>query len=125
MGRAVMAVLKFREAAEEAGAGKAAMGHAIEPGCMAVEVTEDDGEPNASLPQLPAPETIATSDLGDEARGRRCRHFKPSAAPWRGQDQPQPAASDLGRPQAGSRRVARTGRAAYRAAVVATARRLI
>ena len=39
------------------------MGHAIEPGCMAVEVTEDGGEPNASLPQLPAPETIATSDL--------------------------------------------------------------
>jgi hypothetical protein len=58
VGRAAMAVLKFREAA-----GKATMGHAIESGCMAVEVTEDGGEPNASLPQLPAPETIATSDL--------------------------------------------------------------
>jgi hypothetical protein len=63
MGRVAMAVLKFREAAEEVGTGKAAMGHAIESGCMAVEVTEDGGEPNASLPQLPAPETIATSDL--------------------------------------------------------------
>jgi hypothetical protein len=30
---------------------------------MAVEVTEDGGDPNASLPQLPVPETIATSDL--------------------------------------------------------------
>jgi hypothetical protein len=56
-----MAVLKFREAVEEARTGKATMGHAIESGCMAVEVTEDGGEPNASLP--PAPETIATSDL--------------------------------------------------------------
>jgi hypothetical protein len=46
-----MAVLKFREAAEEAGTGKATMWHAIESGCMAVEVTEDGGDPNASLPQ--------------------------------------------------------------------------
>ena len=63
MGRVAMAVLKFREAVEEAGTGKATMGHAIESGCMAVEVTEDGGEPNASLPQLPEPETITTSDL--------------------------------------------------------------
>jgi predicted DNA-binding transcriptional regulator AlpA len=63
MGRAAMAVLRFREAAEEAGMGKATMWHAIESGCMAVEVTEDGGDPNASLPQLPVPETITTSDL--------------------------------------------------------------
>ena len=63
MGRAAVAVLKFREAAEEAGAGKATMRHAIDSGCMAVEVTEDGGDPNASLPQLPVPETIRTSDL--------------------------------------------------------------
>src|SRR5208337_5521275 len=49
---------------------------------------------------------------------------KPSGSPWPGQDQPRRAASDLGRPQAGSQRVARAGRAgraAYRAAVVAAA----
>ena len=30
---------------------------------MSAELTEDGGTPNASLRQLPAPETIATSDL--------------------------------------------------------------
>ena len=51
-----MAVLKFREAAEETGTGKATMWRAIESG----------GTPNASLPQLPAPETITTSDLTEK-----------------------------------------------------------
>ena len=49
---------------------------------------------------------------------------QPLGAPRRSQDQPRRAASDLGRPQAGSRRVARAGRAAYRKAVVAAPRRL-
>ena len=53
-----MAVLKFREAA-----GKAAMLRAVESDCMSAKLTEDGGAPNASLPQLPAPETITTSDL--------------------------------------------------------------
>ena len=33
------------------------------PSRMSAELTEDGGTPNASLRQLPAPETIATSDL--------------------------------------------------------------
>ena len=36
---------------------------AIESGCMSAELIEDGGAQNASLRQLPAPETIATSDL--------------------------------------------------------------
>jgi hypothetical protein len=56
-----MAVLKFREAAEAIGTGKATIWRAIESGCMSAELTEDGGAPNASLPQLPAPETIMTS----------------------------------------------------------------
>ena len=63
MGRAAMAVLKFREAAEEVGTGKATWGTPSSPAAWPSRVTEDGGEPNASLPQLPAPETIATSDL--------------------------------------------------------------
>jgi hypothetical protein len=59
-----MAVLKFREAA-----GKATMWRAVEPGCMSAELTEDDGAPTASLPQLPAPETITTSDLAAKLAG--------------------------------------------------------
>jgi predicted DNA-binding transcriptional regulator AlpA len=58
-----MAVLKFREVAEETGTGKATMWRAIESGCMSAELTEDGAAPNASLPRLPAPETITPSDL--------------------------------------------------------------
>jgi hypothetical protein len=57
-----MAVLRFREAAEETETRKSAMWGVIEPGYMSDELTED-GAPNASLRQLPAPGTIATNDL--------------------------------------------------------------
>ena len=56
-----MAVLMLRKAAEETGTGESTI--AIESGCMSAELTEDGGAANASLLQLPAPETIATSDL--------------------------------------------------------------
>jgi hypothetical protein len=58
-----MTVLKFREAAEETGTGKATMWRAIESGCISAALTEDGDAPNASLPQLPGPETITTNDL--------------------------------------------------------------
>jgi hypothetical protein len=64
-----MAVLKFREAAEEIGTGQATMWRAIESGCMSAGLTEDGGAPNASLPQLPAPETITTDDLAAKLAG--------------------------------------------------------
>ena len=56
-----MAVLRLHKAAEETGTGESTI--AVESSCMSAELTEDDGAPNASLRQLPAPETIATSDL--------------------------------------------------------------
>ena len=56
-----MAVLRLRKAAEESGMGELTI--AIESGCISAELTEDGGAPNVSLRQLPAPETIATSDL--------------------------------------------------------------
>ena len=56
-----MAVLRLRKAAEETGTGESTI--AFESGCMSAELTEDGGAPNASLRQLPAPETIAASDL--------------------------------------------------------------
>jgi hypothetical protein len=56
-----MAVLRFRKTAEETGTGESTI--AIESGSMSAELTEDGGAPNVSLRQLPAPETIATSDL--------------------------------------------------------------
>ena len=56
-----MAVLRLHKAAEDTGTGESTI--AIESGCMSAELTEDGGTPNASLRQLPAPETIATSDL--------------------------------------------------------------
>jgi hypothetical protein len=55
-----MAVLRLHKAAEEIGTGESTI--AIESGCMSAELTEDSGAPNASLRQLPAPETIATND---------------------------------------------------------------
>jgi hypothetical protein len=55
-----MAVLKFREAAEETR--KSSTWGVIEPGHISDKLTED-GAPNASLRQLPAPGTIATNDL--------------------------------------------------------------
>ena len=55
-----MVVLRFREAAEETGA---TMWRAIKSGRMSAELTEEGGTPNASLRQLPPPETIATNDL--------------------------------------------------------------
>ena len=61
LGRVAMAVLMLRKAAEETGTGESTI--AIESGCMSAELTEDCGTPYASLRQLPAPETIATSDL--------------------------------------------------------------
>ena len=56
-----MAVLRLHKAAEETGTGKSTI--AIESGCMSTELIENGGTPKASLRQLPAPETIATSDL--------------------------------------------------------------
>jgi hypothetical protein len=56
-----MAVLRFHKAAEETGTGESTI--AIESGCMSAELTEGGGTPNVSLRQLPAPETIVTSDL--------------------------------------------------------------
>ena len=53
-----MAVLRLHKAAEETGTVESTV--AIKSGC---ELTEDGGIPNSSLGQLPAPETIATSDL--------------------------------------------------------------
>ena len=58
-----MAVLRLREAAEETGTGKSTMWRAIESGYMSAELTENGGAPNTALRQLPAPGTIATSDL--------------------------------------------------------------
>ena len=56
-----MAVLRLHKAAEETGTGESTI--AIESSCMSAELIENGGTPNASLRQLPAPETIATSDL--------------------------------------------------------------
>ena len=69
MGRAAMAILKFREAVEETGTGKATMWRAIESGRMSAELTEGGDAPNLSLPQLPAPETITTSGLAAKLAG--------------------------------------------------------
>ena len=69
MGRAAMAILKFREAVEETGTGKATMWRAVESGRMSAELTEDGGAPNLSLPQLPAPETITASGLAAKLAG--------------------------------------------------------
>src|SRR5208282_3278244 len=59
-GRVAMVVVRFRQAAEETGT---TLWRAIKSGRMSAELTEDGGAPNASLRQLPAPETIATNDL--------------------------------------------------------------
>src|SRR4029077_15195478 len=63
MGQVAMTVLRLCKAAEETGAGEPTMWRAIEPGGMSTELTEDGGAPNVSLRQLPAPGTIAASDL--------------------------------------------------------------
>jgi hypothetical protein len=55
-----MTVLRLHRAAEETGTGESTI--AIESSCMSAELTED-GTPTVSLPHVPAPETIATSDL--------------------------------------------------------------
>ena len=52
-----MAILKFREAAEDTETG------AINSDRMSAELIEDRGAPNASLSQLQAPGTMATNDL--------------------------------------------------------------
>jgi hypothetical protein len=91
-------------------------------GGMSTELTEDGGAPNASLRQLPAPGTIAGTDLAARLAEADAA-ISTSGAPRRSQDQPRRAAPDLGRPQAGSRRVAWAGRAAHRKAVVAPPRR--
>jgi hypothetical protein len=57
-----MTVLRLHKA-EETGAGEPTMWRAIEPGGMSTELTEDGGATNVSLRQLPAPGTIAASDL--------------------------------------------------------------
>lgn len=57
MGRAQMAVLKFREAAEDTETG------AVSSDRMSAELIEYRGVPDASLPRLQAPGTIATNDL--------------------------------------------------------------
>ena len=119
-----MTVLRLRKAAEETGAGESTMWRAIESGGMSTELTEDGSAPNVSLRQLPAPGTIAASDLAARLADTDAAISTIQESARRSQDQPRRAASDLGRPQAGSRRVARAGRAAYRKAVVAAPRRL-
>jgi hypothetical protein len=61
MGQKAMAVLRFREAAEEAETGEPTMGRAINSDRMSVELTED-GTPNFSSPKPPTP----TEDLAAE-----------------------------------------------------------
>jgi hypothetical protein len=56
-----MAVLNLHKAAEDTGTGESTI--AIESGPMSAESTEAGGAANVSLRQLPAPETIVTSDL--------------------------------------------------------------
>jgi hypothetical protein len=63
-----MAVLKFRQEAEETGTRKSTLWRAVESGCMSAELTEDGG-PSASLPQLSAPETITTGGLAAKLSG--------------------------------------------------------
>jgi hypothetical protein len=58
-----MTVLRLRKAAEENGAGESTIWRAIESGSMSTELTEDGAAPNISSRQLPAPGTIAASDL--------------------------------------------------------------
>ena len=62
MGQVAMSVLRLCKAAEETGAAEPTMWRAIESGGMSTELTEDGG-PNVSLRQLPAPGKIAASDL--------------------------------------------------------------
>jgi FtsZ-binding cell division protein ZapB len=57
-----MAVFRLFEGVEETRTGESTMARAIESGSL----TEDSGDPNASLPQLAAPETITTSDLAEK-----------------------------------------------------------
>jgi len=59
-----MAVLRLHKAVEEIATRDSTI--AIESGCMSVELTENGGTPNASFRQLPAPETIATSDPAEK-----------------------------------------------------------
>jgi hypothetical protein len=61
MGQKAMAVLRFREAAEEAETGELTMWRAINSDRMSIELTED-GAPNSSLPWLPTP----TEDLEEK-----------------------------------------------------------
>lgn len=56
-----MAVFRLRKAAEKTGTGASTI--AIESGCMSAESTEEGGTPMVPLRRLPAPETIAASDL--------------------------------------------------------------
>jgi hypothetical protein len=58
-----MAVLWLRESPEAPGSGKSTMWRAVKSGRTPAELAEDGGVPNASLRQLPSPETIATIDL--------------------------------------------------------------
>ena len=58
-----MTVLRLRKAVEEPGAGESTTWRAIESGGMSTELTEDGSAPNVSLRQLPAPGTVAASDL--------------------------------------------------------------
>ena len=78
-----MAVFRLREAAEETGTGKSTR-RAIESGCMSAELTEDGGTPNVSLPQLPAPETIATHDLAAKLAAADAAILKRDRDEWRG-----------------------------------------
>ena len=124
MGRVAMTVLRLRKAAEEPGAGEPTMWRAIEPGGMSTELSEDGGAPNASLRQLPAPGTVAVSDLAARLAGADAAISTIQELLGEVRTSHDELRSDLGRPQAGSRRVARAGRAAYRKAVVAAPRRL-
>ena len=123
MGRVAMTVLRLRKAAEETGAGESTMWRAIESGGMST-VDRRRRRPKCLVTPARGAWNDCSQRSGGEARGRRRRHLNHSGAPRRSQDQPRRAASDLGRPQAGSRRVARAGRAAYRKAMVAAPRRL-
>jgi len=56
-----MTVLRLHKAEEETATSESSI--AIESSCVSVKSTEDGGAANFSLPQLPAPETIASGDL--------------------------------------------------------------
>jgi hypothetical protein len=103
-----MAVLRFREAAEEAETGEPTMGRAINSARMSVKLTED-GTPNFSSPKLLTP----TEDLAAELAAADAAISGIEKLLGKVKTSQKRASSEPGRPQAGARRVARPRRAAY------------